>query len=54
MKSHAELGEHILTQFVDGEDILQMVRHHQEHHRCSGYPGGLNGQTVRHERQDCL
>jgi response regulator RpfG family c-di-GMP phosphodiesterase len=46
MKPHAELSKHILTQFVEDEHILRIVRHHHKHHRGSGYPGGLNGEQI--------
>jgi putative two-component system response regulator len=43
IKSHCEVGEHILQPVVDDIDILKMVRHHHERYDGRGYPDSLSG-----------
>ena len=42
IKSHCELGEHILAPIVEDREILLMVRHHHERYDGAGYPDGLS------------
>jgi putative two-component system response regulator len=46
IKSHCEVGEHILQPVVDDTDILKMVRHHHERYDGRGYPDGLSGTQI--------
>lgn len=45
VKTHSEVGEHILSPVIKDKDILDMVIHHHERYDGTGYPDGLvNGQ----------
>jgi putative two-component system response regulator len=46
IKSHCEIGEHILTPIVEDEEILKAVRHHHERYDGRGYPDGLSGEQI--------
>jgi len=46
VKYHCEMGEHILTPIVEGEEILKVVRHHHERYDGGGYPDGLKGESI--------
>jgi putative nucleotidyltransferase with HDIG domain len=46
IKSHCEVGEHILAPIVEDEEILKMVRHHHERYDGSGYPDRLKGEQI--------
>ncbi len=46
IKSHCEIGEHILSPVVEDEEILQIVRHHHERYDGTGYPDGLCGEQI--------
>jgi putative two-component system response regulator len=46
IKSHCEIGEHILTPIVEDEEILKAVRHHHERYDGRGYPDGLSGKQI--------
>jgi len=46
MRSHPEIGEHILKPVVEDEEILKMVRHHHEHYDGGGYPDGTRGEQI--------
>jgi len=46
IKSHPELGEHILAPIVEDKEILGMVRHHHECYDGRGYPDGLGGEQI--------
>ena len=46
IKSHCEVGEHILTPIVEDEEILKMVRHHHERYDGTGYPDRLKGEQI--------
>ena len=43
IKTHCEIGEHILKPIVEDDEILDMVRHHHERYDGNGYPDGLYG-----------
>jgi putative nucleotidyltransferase with HDIG domain len=43
VKSHPEIGEHILQPLIEDKEILLMIRHHHEYFDGSGYPDGLSG-----------
>lgn len=46
IKTHPEIGEHILTPVVEDEQILKAVRHHHERYDGTGYPDGLSGEQI--------
>ncbi len=46
IKTHTEIGEHILAPIVEDEQILKAVRHHHERHDGTGYPDGLSGGQI--------
>ncbi len=46
IKSHSEVGEHILTPIVEDEKILKAVRHHHERYDGSGYPDRLRAEQI--------
>jgi len=46
IKSHCEIGEHILTPIVEDEEILKVVRHHHERYDGRGYPDGLKSEQI--------
>ena len=46
IKTHSEIGEHILTPIVEDEQILKTVRHHHERYDGTGYPDGLSGEQI--------
>jgi len=46
IKSHCDVGEHILTPIVEDEEILKMVRHHHERYDGTGYPDRLKGEQI--------
>jgi putative two-component system response regulator len=46
VKSHCEIGEHILRPIVEDEEILEMVRHHHERYDGTGYPDGLPADQI--------
>ncbi len=46
IKSHPEIGERILSPVVEGEEILEIVRHHHERYDGSGYPDGVKGEHI--------
>jgi putative nucleotidyltransferase with HDIG domain len=46
MKTHPEVGEHILRPIQSLEAILPIVRHHHERWDGTGYPDGLRGKAI--------
>jgi len=46
IKTHPEIGEHILAPVVEDENILKAVRHHHERYDGTGYPDGLSGEQI--------
>jgi putative nucleotidyltransferase with HDIG domain len=46
MKTHPEVGEHILRPIRSLQAILPIVRHHHERWDGSGYPDGLSGRAI--------
>ena len=46
MKTHPEVGEHILRPIQTLQPILPIVRHHHERWDGKGYPDGLEGQAI--------
>jgi putative nucleotidyltransferase with HDIG domain len=46
MKTHPEVGEHILAPIQLLRPILPIVRHHHERWDGAGYPGGLAGRAI--------
>jgi len=46
MKTHPEIGEHILTPIQSLHAILPIVRHHHERWDGTGYPDGLSGRGI--------
>ena len=46
MKTHPEVGEHILRPIQSLEAILPIVRHHHERWDGTGYPDGLAGPAI--------
>jgi len=48
MKSHSELGEHIIidASFPDNDGVATVIRHHHESFDGSGYPDGLIGDNI--------
>jgi putative nucleotidyltransferase with HDIG domain len=46
MKTHPEVGEHILRPIQSLEAILPIVRHHHERWDGTGYPDGLCGKAI--------
>ena len=46
MKTHPEVGEHILRPIQSLEAILPIVRHHHERWDGTGYPDGLAGGAI--------
>lgn len=48
MKTHAELGEHIIhaTQLPSADRISRVIRHHHENFAGDGYPDGLSGDAI--------
>jgi putative nucleotidyltransferase with HDIG domain len=46
MEQHAAIGERILTNVEDYEEIAQVVRHHHERVDGHGYPDGLTGDEI--------
>ena len=46
MKTHPEVGEHILQPIQSLQAILPVVRHHHERWDGSGYPDGLAGRAI--------
>jgi putative nucleotidyltransferase with HDIG domain len=46
MKTHPEIGEHILRPIQSLQAILPIVRHHHERWDGTGYPDGLSGRAI--------
>ena len=46
MKTHPEIGEHILRPIQSLQGILPIVRHHHECWDGTGYPDGLSGRAI--------
>jgi putative nucleotidyltransferase with HDIG domain len=46
MEQHAVIGERILSNVVQYEEIATIVRHHHERSDGTGYPDGLQGSTI--------
>jgi len=46
IKTHPEIGAHILAPVVEDENILKTVRHHHERYDGTGYPDGLSGEQI--------
>jgi putative nucleotidyltransferase with HDIG domain len=46
MKTHPEVGEHILRPIQSLQAILPIVRHHHERWDGTGYPDGLSGRAI--------
>jgi len=46
VKSHCELGEHILSPIIEDKEVLEMVRHHHERYDGKGYPDGIPGEHI--------
>jgi len=46
MKTHPEIGEHILRPIQSLQGILPIVRHHHERWDGTGYPDGLSGRAI--------
>jgi putative nucleotidyltransferase with HDIG domain len=46
MKTHPEVGEHILRPIRSLQAILPIVRHHHERWDGGGYPDGLSGRAI--------
>jgi putative nucleotidyltransferase with HDIG domain len=46
MKTHPEIGEHILRPIQSMKAILPIVRHHHERWDGTGYPDGLAGRAI--------
>src|SRR5438874_309240 len=46
MKTHPEIGEHILGPIQSLHRILPIVRHHHERWAGTGYPDGLSGRGI--------
>lgn len=46
MKTHPEIGEHILRPIQSMKEILPIVRHHHERWDGAGYPDGLAGNAI--------
>jgi putative nucleotidyltransferase with HDIG domain len=46
IRSHPEMGEHILAPIVRNKDVLAAIRGHHERIDGSGYPDGLAGEQI--------
>lgn len=46
IKTHPEIGEHILQPVVDNKEIISIVRHHHERYDGQGYPDGLKAEDI--------
>jgi len=46
IKTHPEIGEHILQPVVDNKEIISIVRHHHERYDGKGYPDGLKADEI--------
>ena len=46
VKTHPDVGVHILDPVVEDGEILELVRHHHERYDGAGYPGGLKGKKI--------
>jgi putative nucleotidyltransferase with HDIG domain len=46
MKTHPEVGEHIIRPIQSLQAILPIVRHHHERWDGTGYPDGLSGRAI--------
>ena len=46
IQRHSEVGIHILTAFIEDNQILEVVEHHHERYDGRGYPGGLTGKQI--------
>jgi putative nucleotidyltransferase with HDIG domain len=46
IKSHPDLGLHILGKVEFLEHIVPIIRHHHERYDGKGYPGGLKGDNI--------
>jgi putative nucleotidyltransferase with HDIG domain len=46
IKSHPDLGLHILGKVEFLEHIVPIIRHHHERYDGKGYPGGLKGENI--------
>ncbi|MBN1368639.1 MAG: response regulator [Dehalococcoidaceae bacterium] len=46
IKTHPEIGEHILQPVVDNQEIISIVRHHHERYDGNGYPDGLKEEEI--------
>ena len=46
METHSEIGERILAEVEDFNDIATIVRHHHERWDGQGYPDGLRGDDI--------
>ncbi len=46
IKTHPEIGSHILEPIVENQDIISVVRHHHERYDGKGYPAGLSAQDI--------
>jgi len=46
IQSHPEAGERICKPLQTMEDVLPIIRHHQERFDGSGYPDGLQGEEI--------
>jgi len=46
IQKHPVIGEKILSNFINNEDILMGVKHHHEHYNGNGYPDGLENDNI--------
>lgn len=46
MRRHPDIGADIVKNIEDIGEVVDIVRHHQEHWDGSGYPGGLKGTEI--------
>jgi putative nucleotidyltransferase with HDIG domain len=46
METHSEIGERILAEVEDFNEIAEVVRHHHERWDGQGYPDGLAGEAI--------
>jgi HD-GYP domain-containing protein (c-di-GMP phosphodiesterase class II) len=49
VKTHCEVGEHILSPVIKDVEILNMVRHHHERFDGKGYPDGHIGAAIHQQ-----
>ena len=46
IKTHPEVGENICRPLKSLQNVLPVIRHHQERHNGSGYPDSLKGSEI--------